>query len=183
MSNIASKILTFVAGAGIGSFLSWYFTKNKYEKLAQEEIAIVREYYRKKNDDEEPKQEEVKPAASKLEDPDVEVYIHRVADLGYGPALEHNDCSVPYVIEPEAFDTIGYETVTLSYYADDILADEEDKILPNAESAVGLLFADHFGEYEEDTVFIRNDALRIDFEICRDTRNYYDVAAPGDYLE
>ena len=33
-------------------------------------------------------------------------------------------------------------------------------------------FAAHFGEYEEDSVFVRNDNLRMDIEILRDLRTY-----------
>ena len=31
---------------------------------------------------------------------------------------------------------------------------------------------DHFGEYEEDAVFARNDAKRCDYEILKDERTY-----------
>jgi len=32
-----------------------------------------------------------------------------------------------------------------------------------------------FGEFEAGTVFVRNDRLKMDFEICLDLRNYSDV--------
>lgn len=31
---------------------------------------------------------------------------------------------------------------------------------------------EHFGEYEEDSVFMRNDAKRCDYEILRDLRTF-----------
>ena len=113
----------------------------------------------------------------------IAVDIHKAVENEKEGVPSSDKRSVPYVIEPEQFDMIGYETINLTYYADDILADDLDQIYPNAEHEIGLNFQYHFGEYEEDTVFVRNDQLRIDFEICRDTRNYFDVAAPGNYLE
>ena len=38
----------------------------------------------------------------------------------------------------------------------------------------------HFGEYEDDSIFVRNDELKIDFEILRDERNYTDVYRVND---
>lgn len=33
----------------------------------------------------------------------------------------------------------------------------------------------HFGEYEEDAVFVRNDAKKCDYEILKDLRRFCDV--------
>ena len=43
------KAFIFIGGAVTGSLVSWYFTKKKYETLAENEIAKMREGYRKKN--------------------------------------------------------------------------------------------------------------------------------------
>ena len=43
------KALIFIGGAVTGSLVSWYFTKKKYETLAENEIAKMREGYRQKN--------------------------------------------------------------------------------------------------------------------------------------
>lgn len=82
----------------------------------------------------------------------------------------------PYVISPEEFDESGeYEPVSLTYYADGVLADSiTDERIENPEEIVGE-FESHFGEYEDDSVFVRNDKLLTDYEILRDTRNFSDV--------
>ena len=88
----------------------------------------------------------------------------------------------PYVISPEEFDTKdGYKTVSLSYYADGVLADDYDEVVEDVEKMVGKESLNHFGEYEDDSVFVRNDRMRTDFEILRDLRNYSDVVGemPG----
>ena len=35
--------------------------------------------------------------------------------------------------------------------------------------------ADHFGEYENDRVFVRDDRRQVDYEILRDERTFMEV--------
>lgn len=83
----------------------------------------------------------------------------------------------PYVITPEEFDDHDdYSVVTLTLYADNKLAyDQTDKLITDIEGIVGVDSLSHFGEYEDDSVFVRNDDIKCDFEILLDVRNYYDV--------
>ena len=80
-----------------------------------------------------------------------------------------------YVISPDEFGELDdYAKISLTYYADGILADENCIIIDNVEEIVGDAL-DHFGEYEEDSVFCRNDTKRFDYEILKDLRRYADV--------
>jgi hypothetical protein len=82
----------------------------------------------------------------------------------------------PYVITPEEFgDLDDYETISLTYYADLILADDNDVIVDDIEDVVGFDSLNSFGEYEDDSVFVRNDRLKCDYEILLDQRKYSDV--------
>ena len=88
----------------------------------------------------------------------------------------------PYIISPEEFgDFDEYTKLSLTYYSDGVLADENDEIVDDIDETVGADFADHFGEYEDDSVFVRNDRLKCDYEILRDNRSYSDVTGryPG----
>lgn len=81
----------------------------------------------------------------------------------------------PYIISPGDFDSLDdYESICYTYYADGILVDEDEEPLSVDEIArsVGLDYAAHFGDYEDDAVHIRNDNLRVDYEIVRDLREY-----------
>ena len=83
----------------------------------------------------------------------------------------------PYLIKPEEFDIGDYEVITLRDYDDDVVTvDNTGKVLTEdeIEECVGFDSLTHFGEYEEDSVFVRNDDLRIDYEILRDEDDYYD---------
>lgn len=70
----------------------------------------------------------------------------------------------------------GYERISLTYYADGVLADEDNEPVDDIEEIVGDGL-EHFGEYEEDSVFVRNDAKKCDYEILRDLRTFAEVVA------
>lgn len=83
------------------------------------------------------------------------------------------------IIPPENFGELDdYETSSLTYYSgDDVLADENNEIVSyqDREKLIGREALNHFGEYEEDSVFVRNDILGCDFEILLDHGKYSDV--------
>lgn len=93
-------------------------------------------------------------------------------------AEKDTDMDEPYVISPEEFGELDYEKISLTYYADDVLADEFDGLVENVDSIVGLESLNTFGEYEDDSVFVRNDKLRCDYEILKDLRRWEDVVNP-----
>ena len=78
------------------------------------------------------------------------------------------------IISPEEFGEMGYQTINLTYFADGVLVDdrygvmEEDEL----EMAVGRDSLSHFGDYEEDSVHVRNEQREIDYEILLDPRTY-----------
>ena len=81
----------------------------------------------------------------------------------------------PYVISPDEFsENEDYETESLTYYSDGILADDRDNII-DIDMVVGRESLNHFGEYEDDSVFVRNEELKTDYEILLDTRRYSDI--------
>ena len=48
-------------------------------------------------------------------------------------------------------------------------------MIEDVESMIGFESLSHFGEYEDDSVFVRNDARKCDYEILQDQRLYSDV--------
>ena len=82
----------------------------------------------------------------------------------------------PYVISPDEFGELDeYEAVSLNYYADGVLTDDWDNVIEDVDGIVGKDSLTHFGEYEEDSVFVRNDNLKTDYEILMDVRNFSSV--------
>lgn len=81
----------------------------------------------------------------------------------------------PYVITPDEYDYSEYEPTTLNYYSDGVLTDIYDNKIDDIDEMVGLESLEHFGEYEDDTVYVRDDSKKVDYEILRNSEEYYDL--------
>ena len=79
----------------------------------------------------------------------------------------------PYVISPDEFASSppGYSACPIDYYKDGILADGWGVKL-NIEETIGEDAINHFGDYVDDVVHIRNERTQIDYEVTRDPRTY-----------
>ena len=188
MSNRSLFSLGFIIGAASGATVAWYLLKDKYETLAQEEIDSVKEVFARR--EQEMKDETVKRnVAEGIKDsdrtkPDLKEYAEQLKKNGY---TRYSDLSAddegvsdkqtkPYVIPPEQFgDDENYDQISLTYYADGVLADENDEVIEDVEDAVVIDSLNRFGEYEDDSVFVRNDARKCDYEILLDQRTYSEV--------
>lgn len=187
-----SNMIIFILGAGIGSVTTWFCVKKKYEQIAQEEIDSVKEVFSKK---EKKLSNEIDEAHEKMKENE-EVDYATIAKLysenpnkrefmDYSaissekqPKGENDMNEQPYVISPDEFGEIdAYEKISLSYYNDQILADEDDVMVEDIENTIGCDSLNHFGEYEDDSVFVRNNRLKCDYEILIDHRNFSDVVA------
>lgn len=178
-----SKILMFTAGAAIGSLVTWKFVEEKYKRIADEEIESMREYYLGKIQDEEPEENEEEEQTETDNKIDMREYAAILNENDYVDyrnvdAEEVSDVKKPYVIDPNEFDELseeGYDSVTLYYFADGVLADENDIPIEDVDGSVGLDSLNHFGEYSDDSVYVRNDRLMTDYEILLDSRNFDDT--------
>ena len=190
MNKTLSNLFIFTAGAAIGSAVTWKLVKDKYARIAQEEIEAVREVYMKHDDDiVEPVADE-EPAVVIPESVPKFTDQERVDYANIANTYNNNNekgvpkpVSRPYVISPDEFDENGYQTVSLTYYADGVVEDDFYDVLDDdeIEEKIGRDSLNHFGEYEEDSVFVRNDELETDYEILRDSRNYADVPKQNPY--
>ena len=174
------KFAVFTTGAVIGSVVTWLYVKDKYKKIADEEIASVKEVLGRSHPKEDV--EETKPEDESLDEKmeKIQTAGNIITRYNYSTQKQKEEQNMfdeaPYVISPDEFGEIDdYNTVSLTYYADGVVTDEEDEPLDDADDLVGEDFADHFGEYDGISVFIRNDALRTDYEILYNPRNYSDL--------
>ncbi len=182
MNKTLSNLFIFTAGAAIGSAVTWKLVKDKYARIAQEEIEAVREVYMKHDDDSVEPVVDEEPAVVIPESVPEFTEQERVdyANIASNYTTEKGvpkPVSKPYVISPDEFDENGYQTVSLTYYADGVVEDDFYDVLSDEEieEKVGRDSLNHFGEYEEDSVFVRNDELETDYEILRDSRRYADI--------
>lgn len=177
MSKV-SVFIAFVAGAAVGVGCTHTYFKKKYADISQDEINSVKESLSNMYE---------KRAAIASEKPDIQEIVanHRkekeaakkemadiLANSGYVATDEPEKI---YVISPQEFGEISeYEKISLMYYADGVVTDDEREIIDDWADLIGPNFMAHFGEYEDDSVFVRNTVLKADYEILKDLSPFHD---------
>lgn len=189
MNDKLSSVIIFCSGVFIGGFLTWDFFKIKYERIADEEITSVKETFehREPRPDKNYKVEE----ALKVNDeyinvsPGVAERVIQIIDSnGYrnysNTTIETDkkggtadmELKQPYVITPEQYeDNVDYTKVSLTWYSDEVLEDDWGNVL-DPDDVIGSDALKTFGQYEKDSVFVRDDDEQIDYEVLLDTRSY-----------
>ena len=187
MTKELEYTIIFISGVAIGAASSWYLTKDKYEKYANEEINKIRRYYLKKS----AKKEETITAypmeateiakgtvdVASFEEP-VEVMLENIVevleDYGADPEIPEHKTESIYEIEGIDFGEFdNYECITLTYYIlDNVLCDDMMKPLDDREAIVGNFDFESFKV--TDCIYIRNDNLHSDYEVIMEDGKYSD---------
>lgn len=169
-----NKLLYFIAGAAVVSAITWFAIKEYYEQQYNDDLTD----YRKARSSER------KETAEKESKEEYEKTVEKCNYRSYSGKEEPDTIPKkegPYVISPEEFgDIADYTQISLTYYEDGVLT-EDDFVVDNADELVGE-FESHFGEYEDDSVFVRNDERRIDYEIIKVLKTYAEVLEEKPYL-
>ena len=187
--NKLTNVIMFIFGAGVGSAATWYFLKSKYEAISNEERDSYKEYYEKKvaeltpEPEEQPNTPDPETFEKLRNKPDISEYTKQyvnysdVKTASSEPEEEKESYSEkPYVITPEEFgEDDEYKTISLLYFADEVLTDDDYSIIENVEETVGKDSLKTFGRYEDDSVYVRNDRLKCDYEILKDERRFEDI--------
>lgn len=179
MKDTLIKFFIFAAGAAVGATASMKLLEAKYKQIAQEEIDSVKAAFEAMSKSNPSDVSEDDPATEKeLVREQHSEYCNIVAESGYTNGekggSELMDDIRPHVIPPADFGEIDdYDTETLVYYDDNILVDSNGAVIEDVDSVVGEDSLTHFGEYEDDAVHVRNDMMRCDYEILRDTSDFY----------
>lgn len=206
--NMLAKAFIFVAGATIGSVVTWKVLKNKYEQITQEEIKSVKEEYSRltklmrmeidachrvteahTEDEVTDNDDSIDNNYDFSEPENNQVEYHKLTskyrgtpdesesnEEGDGDGIGDDDLPFingPYVISPDEFASSppGYSACPIDYYKDGILADGWGVKL-NIEETIGEDAINHFGDYVDDVVHVRNERTQIDYEVTRDPRTY-----------
>lgn len=202
MNNKVFGTILFTAGVVIGSLVTWKVIKTKYEDIAQKEIDSVKEEYtrlmvsmkKKLNDSVTYKDDNNEDDRSEKDTDNIDdsimtnyneiVKSYRSSDdeentqnEKEGEEKEEDNDGVsymeaPYVISPDDFGSVpGYNVEPLDYFADGILADGWGVELDIAET-IGEDAINHFGDYDDDVVYVRNEQTKLEYEVTRDPRTY-----------
>lgn len=202
MNNKVFGAIIFTAGAIIGSLVTWKVIKTKYEDIAQEEIDSVKEEYtrlmvsmkKKLNNSVTYKDDNNEDDRSEKDTDNIDDSImtnyneivnsyrssddeENIQNEKEGEEKEEDNDGVsymeaPYVISPDDFGSVpGYNVEPLDYFADGILADGWGVELDIAET-IGEDAINHFGDYDDDVVYVRNEQTKLEYEVTRDPRTY-----------
>jgi hypothetical protein len=184
---------SFIGGAAIAALATWKLLEKridkKYSDIAQKEIDSVKEKFTvprvKKNESEKiPGEEKTEKFLKSIMDkPSLSEYARKLKDGGYTnysnvkdePEVKKDEPDDGiHIITPDDFgDNEDYDQISLTLYADGILADEDDTII-NAEEVVGDAL-EHIGEYEDDAIHVCNPIRKAYYEVLTDNRSYEDA--------
>jgi hypothetical protein len=191
MNDAVKGLFAFTAGAVIGYFVARKVLETKYEQRYQEAVKDTKEAYSRlsgQSPADEEHTDNIVPVDELPDKKEYEALLHRESYIlpedieNKEKEEERTPVDRPYVISPEEFGELeGYETISLTYYADMQLADESDELVDDVDEIVGEDSLTQFGVYEDDSVFVRNDAKKCDYEILLDQRNYFDVIKTNPY--
>lgn len=179
MNKTVTTVMAFAVGAAAGVAATWKFFEEKYARIAQEEIDSVKEVFSKR-DRKEVQPEKTEPVVeATIENTKEPIAMNKKVSAiidysGYSSSQDEKpEEPKPYIIPPEAFGELeeeGYTNVSLTFCSDQVVIDDNNDILEDVNDVIGFESLSHFGEYEDDAVYVRNDKLRCDYEILLDQR-------------
>lgn len=196
MNNTGIGLCSFICGAAIGAATTWFISKkilsDKYAKIAQEEIDSVKEHFtvpkvtKKETEKKDEKKEEsqAKPSSK----PTLADYAKKVKAYTNYSDVEKEEKNAdkkvsPYVISPDEYgEDEEYDQKELTYYADGILADEDDTIL-DADEVLGNGSIDHMGEFEDDVLHVKSESNKMYYEVLVDERSYEKATGKTPHLD
>lgn len=185
------EVIIFIAGASIGGASVYYLLKNKFEKLSNDEIEAVRQYYWDKYpekrsgsiDVHESSANEVSPSGriNTVVDYSKALNIARKNYVSYDritakPELgDHPEDDEPgdiYIIPFEQFESLyKSDGITLTWYeGDNVLVRPDESIVDIHEYIGDSLKA--FNGNDKDAIYVRNEIHGRDYEVVRDEGNF-----------
>ena len=202
--TLIASLAGLAVGTGVGFAIGFFVTKNKCESKADKEIQAVRNAY-EKHFAKKKEAEGIEPPAPKVNKPVIQGVEKPKDDTHEGKKVDYSklyptgsdkpeDPTIPeevviksnkprqkpktnrfIILSPQDYSDSAFESVTLYYYADKVLADIDNNVIHDVNGTVGPEALSTFGRYLEDTVYVRDVDKSIDYEIIWDNRTYSQV--------
>lgn len=140
-------------------------TDIRKEKFARQVSAYVQTEGEKENFEaylsgmESPEEDDPEEDDPEEEDEDDDIPEH---------TMQNPDSDGPYQITAGEFcnNRTYYDKVSLNYFGDDqVVSDDRDEIMENADKILGDIQGAFAGPYAPSVIYIRNEALEVDYEI------------------
>ena len=196
MKKLFIFIIGFIMAGYTGYKIGYNNSKKIYENLADEEIKTVKEHlikYYTKN----PSQNDIsknninkKENIKQIEDNGNKIDYGKIyrtetvseripghpvdSDLDLVLKKEETDAiTKPYIITADDFHDSEYECVTLLYFQDKVLTDDDYNQINNIGIVGGYPILDQMGLFEpSDCLYVRDDKNGIDYEILSEERKF-----------
>lgn len=167
-----SKLIIFTFGVVCGATGAYFYLKDKFQQYADEEIKSVKEIYKRTEE-----------SNNISEKPDLDTLVKKVRENGYkdySTKVEKEPDTVhkvfneePYII---SYDEYGkeedYDQEALMWYADGVLAyEKDDELIDDVGDIIGDI---DLNNILNETVYIRNDVAKTDYEIIKDPEHTYE---------
>lgn len=181
------NVFIFVAGAATGAVTAWKLLEKYYKDLADEEIASVVDRFKdreKELKDYRPEEEHVENIKGDVKEDNARI----INTENYGAVdvkiAEDNLINIDQkefehiameIINPAEYGELeDYDTKAWMLWNDGVLTDENDEIVENPSEFIGSGLS-HFGDYEEDSVYVRNNANQTDYEILKSENDFGEI--------
>ena len=199
-----NKFILFTLGVATGSIGTYFAVKKSIEARTDKEIESVVETFKERfnkmeavlTDEQKEKLGIYSLSNEILKDEPIEknktqnYYEQEMKNLGYSTGVDLSEKpdnnaeriaqigSAPYVITEDEFGEFGNDEETLIFYADGVLATEDDDPIDDIEELIGNCL-NEFGEYDE-RLYVRNQEKEIDYIILRSEKLWSDIAPEVD---
>lgn len=188
MNNALKYVVALAAGAAVGSVVTWRLLHTQYEQRVQAEVDDVKK--RLLGKEAEPVQEvnkvEEPPEKPKKKNGLYNRMLHRFGYTGCSEPEEQSEEPTdngPYVICVDEFGAKDdYDCVGLTYHADNVLSNELGEAIDDVEAVLGSVSLDR-DEFEDDALYVRNDKIKIDYEITLDEETYEEYLERNPHID
>lgn len=193
-------LLAFIFGAAVGSGITYLCVKSHFNDISNAEIEETREYYKQlqanleaeyeqkmcENAEKSPKNVEKSDILVKKEpkieknDAEQAKYNEIIHKLNYGEYFKKEDEAPvedrmdPFIITDDEWDeNNGYDKVWLTFFEDDeVFVDDCENVVENGIDLIGESNLTEFGEFEENTLYIRNNKYGTDYMVTLEHSSY-----------
>lgn len=158
----------FSAGMVAGGLVGYYICKKKYHIVKLEEAEAPKKSSFKEEINKEYERKVYEASYKKEEKEGDEEWEEAEKSNPVEPEM------VPYVISPDSYvgEHDDYAKIVLHYYEDNEVLEYDEYDLEKGDdhfadigSTIGYDSINHFGEFEKDTLFVRNETLGNDYEV------------------
>lgn len=197
-----SKIISFVAGAAIGSVVTWYITKTKYQQINEAEAESFRKKLKELMVENEKKEEKaLDPKEVKRRNTEeiesllksVRAVQEKHEHVNYSDVEDDSKEGVKHIgsedvspkidIEEITYeqwddDNSGFEHYGMTVYSDGVFTDDADQIMSEGylSETIGIDMRDKIVESDLlDAVYVRNHKSKRDYEVIHDLNTYDEV--------